>query len=304
MTVYGVGELLNRELLRLSRAQNGAVTLQQLKAAGLTREAIRARVRRGRLVPLLRGVYATGDPELMPLVRPAAALLSLGACAVLSHRSAAAIWDLVEADQTNVEATAVGSHPGSRPGVRLHRVKSLHPSDIAVKSNLRLTSPARTLIDFASQATGSELTDAFGDARAQRLLTDAALNAALARTPKNHPGAAVVRALQREGGTYDRSRAERIMRQLCRQGQLPQPRVNVKVHGFRVDFYWPDANLIVEVDGYHTHGSRLAFESDRRRDQVHIAAGYVVLRITWYQLLEESLAVLARLAQAMARRAA
>jgi very-short-patch-repair endonuclease len=290
-------------LVGLSRDQNGALSWQQLIDAGLSRHAIAARVQRGRLVHLFPCAYAAGDPQLMPLVRHAAALLSLGEASHLSHRSAAALWGLTEDDPTQIDVTVVGCNPKPRPGIRLHRVKHLHAADSGVRQNLRVTSPARTLIDFASHATSSELTDAFGDARAKRILTDSALQAALERAPKNHPGAAIVRALQREGGTYDRSEAERIMRRLCRQGHLPQPVVNVKVHGFRVDFYWPDANLIVEVDGYDTHGSRLAFESDRRRDQLQIAAGCVVLRITWYQLQEESLAVLARLAQAMARRA-
>jgi very-short-patch-repair endonuclease len=293
-----------QELVPLSRAQNGAVSLEQLRSAGLTPTEIRTRVRHGRLVHLYRGVYAVGDPQLMPLVRPAAALLSLGACSFISHRSAAALWDIATADSSVVDVSVVGCNLRSRPGVRLHRVKHLHPADIATRQNLRLTSPARALIDFASQATSSELYDAFGDARAKRLLTDAALNAALERAPQNHPGAAIVRSILSEGGTYDRSEAERILRKLCRESQLPQPLVNRPVCGFRADFLWPDANLILEVDGYLTHGNRIAFENDRRRDQAHIAAGYVVLRVTWRQLQSEPLALIARLAQAMARRAA
>jgi very-short-patch-repair endonuclease len=76
------------------------------------------------------------------------------------------------------------------------------------------------------------------------------------------------------------------------------------LHGFLVDFLWPGANLIVEVDGYGTHGTRRAFENDRRRDQVHVANGYVVIRVTWAQLQNEPLAVIARIAQALALRAA
>jgi very-short-patch-repair endonuclease len=239
----------------------------------------------------------------MPLVGHSAALLSLGPTSLISHRSAAAVWGMAEPD-TAIDVTAIDSNPGARPGIRLHRVKHLHPADTATDKNLRLTTPVRALIDFASQATSSELHDAVGNARAKGLLTDPALTAALNRAPRNHPGAAIVRAIWQEGGTYDRSKAERIIRRLCRQAQLQQPIVNARVEGFRADFLWPDARLILEVDGYLTHGTRLAFESDRRRDQVHIAAGYVVIRITWRQLQTEPVAILARLAQAMAHRAA
>jgi very-short-patch-repair endonuclease len=57
--------------------------------------------------------------------------------------------------------------------------------------------------------------------------------------------------------------------------------------------------LIVEVDGYATHGDRAAFESDRRRDQILTAAGFRVIRITWRQLTEQPYEVIARLAVAL-----
>src|SRR5437588_7868580 len=107
-----------------------------------------------------------------------------------------------------------------------------------------------------------------------------------------------------EGGTYDRSKAERLMRELCKKAELPQPLTNVILNGHLVDFYWPEQWLIIEVDGYGTHGNRQAFENDRRRDQIHIAAGYVVIRITWHQLQHQQIALTARIAQALARRAA
>lgn len=290
-----------RRVVGVSRGQNGAIKLEQLVSAGLTRSAIRSRVARGRLVYLFYGVYGVGDPELVPLMRPAGALLSIGETAVLSHRSAASVWGFAVANPQVIDVTVIGGNPKPRQGVRIHRVKT--SADTTHHSNLRITAPARTLIDFASQASTSELADAFGEARAKRLLTDAKLNSALKRAPRNDPGAAVVRAMLREGGTYDRSKAERLMRGLCKKAELPQPLTNVILHGHLVDFYWPDHRLIIEVDGYDTHGNRQAFENDRRRDQVHIAAGYVVIRITWPQLQHEPIAVAARIAQALAHRA-
>ncbi len=292
------------DVIRLARGQNGAIEGAQLRAAGLTRSAIRARVSRGRLVRVFPDVYIAGDPKLMPLALPAAALLSVGPDALLSHRSAAAIWDLAEADPETVEVTVVARHPRPRQGVRIHRVKRLDPRDATTRSNLRVTSLARTVLDFASQASSSERHHAFAEARAKHRLTDPALHKALDRLPTNHPGAAIVRAMLATGDTYDRSKAERIMRKLCRQAQLPQPLVNRPLHGFLVDFLWPNENLILEIDGHGTHGTRQAFENDRRRDQVHAANGYVVIRVTWEQLQNEPLAVIARIAQALAHRRA
>jgi very-short-patch-repair endonuclease len=94
------------------------------------------------------------------------------------------------------------------------------------------------------------------------------------------------------------------MRWLMKAAELPQPVVNTRLCGFTADFLWPEERLILEVDGHGTHGDRLAFERDRRRDQVHVAAGFTVIRVTWDQLRFEPFAVVARIAQALARRAA
>lgn len=292
-------------IARVLRSQNAAITYEQLIAAGLTWAAVRARVNRRALVAVFYGVYVAGDPVLLPLALETAALLSLGPAAALSHRSAAAIWGIAPPDPSAIHVTVVGN-PRPRAGVTLHRAAKLHASDIRTQSNLRLTAPARTLIDFAAQAEREELDQAFGEARANRLITDATLEAALNRAPKNHRGAAIVRRrLQTDpGSTYTRSEAERRMRYLMKKAELPQPLVNRKVRGFTADFLWPEQRLILEVDGYGTHGDRLAFERDRRRDQVHVAAGYTVIRVTWRQLCEEPLAVVARIAQALALRTA
>jgi very-short-patch-repair endonuclease len=71
------------------------------------------------------------------------------------------------------------------------------------------------------------------------------------------------------------------------------------VAGYPADFIWPELRLIVEVDGYQSHGTRYAFERDRRRDQAHKNAGYDVIRFTWRQLNEEPLRVIAVIAMAI-----
>ncbi len=48
-----------------------------------------------------------------------------------------------------------------------------------------------------------------------------------------------------------------------------------------VDFVWPDTRLVVETDGHESHGTRQAFERDRRRDRRLMLLGYRVARFTW-----------------------
>jgi very-short-patch-repair endonuclease len=66
-----------------------------------------------------------------------------------------------------------------------------------------------------------------------------------------------------------------------------------------VDFVWLEQKLVVQVDGYQFHGHRSAFERDRKKDQILIAAGYRVIRITWLQLQHEPLRVAAVIAAAL-----
>lgn len=97
-----------------------------------------------------------------------------------------------------------------------------------------------------------------------------------------------------------RSEAERRFLELVRLAGLPRPAANVLVCGHEVDALWREQALVVEVDGYAFHSSRVAFERDRRRDADLHAAGLRVFRVTWRQISEEPYALVARLAQTLA----
>jgi very-short-patch-repair endonuclease len=101
------------------------------------------------------------------------------------------------------------------------------------------------------------------------------------------------------GAQPTRSEAERRLLALVAQAGLPTPLSLRRVEGFEVDLLWPTHSLIVEFDGWSTHGHRHAFERDRRRDQALIAAGYRVIRVTWRQITDEPIALAVRIAQAL-----
>jgi hypothetical protein len=63
---------------------------------------------------------------------------------------------------------------------------------------------------------------------------------------------------------FTRSEAERRLRALVKAAGLPLPMTNVKVAGLEVDAVWHRERLVVEIDGYAFHGTREAFERDRR----------------------------------------
>ena len=123
----------------------------------------------------------------------------------------------------------------------------------------------------------------------------------LART-SGHRGAGRLRALlDRQAGatTKTRSPAEEVFLDLVRQARLPAPRVNARVAGYEVDFFWPEQKVIVEVDGYRFHSTRRAFEHDRRKDADLRAAGFTVLRVSSEQLERQPYAVIADVTRAL-----
>ena len=90
---------------------------------------------------------------------------------------------------------------------------------------------------------------------------------------------------------------------LIRAAGLPEPQVQVYVLDYRLDLFWPELKLAVEVDAYGTHGSPARFEADRRRDaRLLTEKGIIVLRLTRATIEERPLEALGLLARAIGQR--
>jgi very-short-patch-repair endonuclease len=297
------GSQREQALARIAARQDNVVTWHQVCQVGLGRGWLAHRIEVGTMQRLHRGVYLLGAAHPTPFVRCRAAVLACGDGAMLSHLSAAAAWKMVAVVEAEVGVTVLGRKPRQRARIRIHRVSTLAARDVRTLRGVRLTSPARTICDLAASEPIETAERAYSEALVLRLLTPAQLADAAGRVAANR-GAAAVRRLLAGGPRITRSEAERRLLGLVARAGLPPPQTNVKLHGYRVDFVWPEHRLIIEVDGFQFHGHRRAFEQDRMRDQVLIARGYRVIRITWRQLTGEPLAVLARIAQALVHRAA
>ncbi|MBV8221329.1 MAG: DUF559 domain-containing protein [Solirubrobacterales bacterium] len=283
--------------------QLGLITTLQLELAGIGRGAIAARRARRTLHTVFRGVHLVGHPALLPGALEFAAVLAVGPPTLVSHRSAVGLWGLSERRVGHVEVTVPGRNCRSRSGLIVHKARELDPRDRTTRFGIPITSPARTIVDFAANATATEVEHAVTEAYANSLTYERRILAAIERVP-NHAGVAMLRAILGQPGGPQRTRSggERAMLKLIRAAGLPAPRTNLLIAGFNADFVWPDERLIVEVDGYPVHGHRAAFERDHRRDIVHKNAGYEVLRFTARQLEEEPLVVIAAIVRALERR--
>jgi very-short-patch-repair endonuclease len=272
--------------LELAEKQYGVVARTQLRALGLSDTTIRGWVRKGRLQRLHRGVYAVGHRVLRPEGRMLAAALACGPGAVLSHRSAALLWQLRPSDRVPVDVTTTVRCGESDPGIDVHRARTLDPLDVTEHRGVPVTTVARTLVDLAGVIDKPGLLRALNQAEILGLYDHAALTETLERS-NGRRGAQALRAALTTPHALTRSELEAQFLALCADHGLPQPSLNAAVCGYEVDFLWSAANLIVETDGYAYHRTRQAFERDHRRDGDLKRAGYEVLRVTYWQVKRE-----------------
>ncbi|MGZ4269809.1 MAG: type IV toxin-antitoxin system AbiEi family antitoxin domain-containing protein [Solirubrobacteraceae bacterium] len=287
--------MVGESVTDLAERQWGVVTRAQLTALGVSERAIEGRVRRGALRRLHRGVYALGHAALRDEGVWLAAVLACGPGAVLSHLAAARLWGMRTSRgdmPVHVSLVAGRSDPA---GVIVHRTRRLSGADVTVERGIRVTTPARTVIDCADTLTYAEL----------RVLADhgvrldtAAIRRAQQRAPNRRGAANITRLLGDEIRT--RSALERAFRRLCRDHDLPAPRFNQRVLGHERDAVWPAQRLIAELDGHAFHAPKPAREADYERDAALVAAGWRVVRFTHDQVFHEPDAVAARLAALLA----
>ena len=280
----------DKVVARLAERQHGVVAARQLAAIGLSRNAVSARAQAGRLHRVHRGVYAVGHPIFTVNGRRMAAVLAAGPGAVLSHASAAALCGRSGRRARLGSTSASEAPPGaaSDPGLRIHRTPTLQADEITKHQGLRVTTPARTLLDLAAILTPRALERALDEAEVKQLYDRTSLDA-LARAHAGERGArALTQALDEDGEpTLTDSELEELMLALCADHDLPRPEPRAWVAGLRVDFLFAASRLVVETDGYRYHRTRRAFERDRERDGILARAGYRTLRFTHRQLTRE-----------------
>jgi hypothetical protein len=206
-----------------------------------------------------------------------AAVLAAGDGAVLSHTSAVALWEFLRPIQGPVHVTvdaAVRRKP--RPGLQIHRSRTLTRRDITRRHGIAVTTPARTIWDIRGTIE-------------PYLFRRALRQAELAGHRVPH-----LSAVKRT-----RSDLELLFLALCERHGLPRPLVNHRVHGYRVDFFFADQRLAVETDSWTYHRGSVAFEDDHDRDVALRGHRITTRRYTGDQLEAASDAVAADLREAL-----
>lgn len=294
---------VDRAIARIADRQQINITRAQLVAVGVDDDGIRRRVKKGNLYLIHRAVYSVGRPARLGPEQASAAVLACGDGAALADEPAAAAWGFRKWPYPPY--TVFTPNERHQKGITTRIVK-LHPKDIRRHLGMRITSPARTVLDLAAHLPDKQLKRAIDEARMSPTarLTLSQLRDVVARYPR-HPGAKKIRWFlgitqeepNRSGfeDEFDEKRVER---------GFPRPVTNRVIYGFRVDKFFVRERVAVELDGRITHSDAFADEENGERDAVLLDHGIETLRIKRKRWKQDPDREMDRLARILARRGA
>jgi very-short-patch-repair endonuclease len=271
------------ELDAVAKRNHGIVTRAM---TGMSDQAWRRAVRNGTLIGLYPGVARLVGTTETPEQRIAAAVLAVGHGALASHRSSAHLWGVPRPPGEPVDVI-VPDRPGLRslPGVVVHRPRDLAHLSPQRRVNIRCTNIVRTLCDLgAVDRRGVE--QAVGHMLGAGMLSIGTLEAAL--ITHGRPGRNGIAALRAaidswaiQGKPAD-SLLEAAMHRLVTKYHLPPVEFHALIEGWEVDFRVIGLPIVLECDGWTSHGlDPVQFERDRERDAELTAAGWITVRFTY-----------------------
>ena len=288
--------MLDQLLAELASQQYGLFTRAQAVALGASLGLVDRRLASARWVIVAQGVYSLPGVPGSWERRLMAACLEAGPGAVVSHEAAAALHRLTPFRPGPVVVMLPhGDHQHLTLG-RLRQSTDLADHHRTTMDGIPVTTVARTLLDVASVVRPGRLRIAVEDAIAAGKCTLEQLSGCYSeiRRPGKRgigPMSLVLKALG-PGPVRSASELERLLLKLLREGGLPEP---VREYDApwdrgapgRVDFAFPWARVIIEVDSRRWHTRERDFEVDRRRDRAAQLAGWQVYRFTWQDLKED-----------------
>jgi predicted transcriptional regulator of viral defense system len=270
----------------LEHARHSVITLDELRALGLSDPAIARRVRAGRLHRRHPEVFAVGRPDLPLDGVFLAAVLACGPRAKLSFVSALRKWDLRGGGTYRIDVTAPRSIKPKK-GIRLHRPLSLDDLETTQLDGIPITTVAQTLLDVAAPAYRLNMGKLLHESIVQELFDLNAIARVLARNPTAAGTRRLAEALTEEV-PFTRSDLEDATLQLFGSFGIAQPECNAWISDgeklVEVDFVWRESGLIVEVDGWRYHRSRWRRRQDAAKTAALEAQGWRVRRFWEFEI--------------------
>ncbi len=305
--MHGMNSLLDQKIWLIAGHQHGIVTRRQALAAGMTDRMIHRRVASGLWKRIEPGTFRLIGQHDSLLSRLAAATTALPA--VVSHESAAELHGLAHVPRGRAVVT-VPLRTGRRfPDVYVHQSTDLTSDFVVMVADLPATSLPRTIVDLAAVLRPARLERVVDDCLVTKRLPLEDLQGTLSSLARRgKPGVQRLRKTlegRSPGLEMSESVLERKLVRLLLEAGLPEPLQQFPLpwraqQSGRVDLAYPAACLLIEADSRRWHSLSEAFETDRRRDNLAMLAGWRVLRFTWQDITDRSAQVVAMIREALA----
>lgn len=281
--------LLEHRLQAFCDAQKGVFTYEQALRIGIPPRTIQRRLQLGKWVPAFPRIFHPREVRLSWEGVLSGAVLWGGGGTVVSHASAAALWELAGFGEGPIEITTTRRQPVN--GIKVHH--SGRPPSAAHRRDLPVTTVERTLLDLCGFHGKPRMGAVLDDALRRRLTSFPELRQELEREARSgRPGIRLFRELldARDAGEMTDSRAEDIFRELMDRARLRPVHHHVIYKDGEVlretDFTFLDEKINIEIDGYDPHSVRAQFDRDREIDAELRLMGWEVLRFTWNHLTQ------------------
>lgn len=295
----------SNEVPEVARRQSGAFSAKQALSEGWSVRQIRRRLATGRWIRLGGDGLAAAETERSPEALAWAVHLT-DAGLVVSHATAGALHGFPVRSSAPPQASSPIRRRSRRLRLFTWRVPVTERHLLA--GRVALTSPTRTAIDCLATTPRPEALALYAWLVARRLIGDEQLQSGISRYA-SRDGARTLRYLHHLGRRGAASVAESLAHDLLDEHGITGWRANVLLRDDAgiigvVDLLFEAEGIVVEIDGWESHRSRDAFQRDRQKQARLVAAGYVVLRMTWQDLQGEGRTFVSTLHRALAVRRA
>jgi very-short-patch-repair endonuclease len=305
-------EALSARMAAIAESQHALISLRQLDELKVTRHQRAHLVATGQILRVGRDVYQVNGAPITWQSRIAVAQLAAGEDAIVSHRSAAALYGLDGFDQQRIVHLSIpsGRSPRKPKDVRLHRCADYELIVAERRQNIPVTDPARLVLDlYAGEANPEVARRGLFSVRKKNLATWTAIDECLRRHARQgRRGISMLRAdleLYRRIGCPETSFEDAITRVLIDAG-VPEPKLQhwVLTPGgrYRIDVAYPDFRVGIEGKSRAHHLTDEAFEADPVRDANLAIAGWIIIHVTWAQLQNDPSGAVRRICRALESR--
>lgn len=264
--------------------QHGAIARWQARELGLSSRAVDWQVESGRWLVAMPGVYRAADAPETPSQQRVVACLWGGPEAVISHETAAGLWDLDVADVSTTHLTRMYGRSARADGLVVHRTRRLDDVDRRVRRGVPVTSVERTLVDLAGRLREEPLEIALESAFKQHL-TFLERMRERADALWGRPGLHVLRHLLhvRQNAPAESGlevQVERFLREFGITGFIRQYEVWDGERWRRLDWANPDVKVALEADSWRYHAGRVDWARGHTRNTRLLALGWLFFPIT------------------------